>query len=242
MAIIDIYTCLAGNSAPYADMLRKNMTSLQSGRHTLRFHAMISANDAETVGIPNGWGIIPVNLKKCYPKNISTPAVNHAKLLNSIEHVIPDDSDMVVISDCDMFVYPHGWDEYLYRETREVDCIGTTKHDGSLRMFLIAFPTFVYLTLQPDFLPGVDKTYSCPWIVTKHYNRVVADTGWMLEELLLENEKKYQKFAYLSDGITGADYIYKNQLFCSHLGGSHKKDFKSDMVQKWYEECKNEIY
>ena len=87
MAIIDIYTCLAGNSAPYADMLRKNMTSLQSGRHTLRFHAMISASDAETVGIPNGWGIIPVNLKKCHPKNISTPAVNHAKLLNSIEQI-----------------------------------------------------------------------------------------------------------------------------------------------------------
>ena len=234
---LDIFCCLAPNSAPYAQALHKNLVSLQSHKHTLRFWALISRRDVDTSGYPKGWTIIPINTDKVHPVGVSKPSVNHAKLLNQIEHHIPEDSDVTIITDCDMFIFPHNWDDFIVRKTRELDCIGTEKHDGSLRMFFIAFPTFVYQTLQPDFMPG-DGDYESKWIHDKALDKkVVGDTGWELESLLIRNEKRYEKFQ-LIDG----DYYYQDQEFCSHLGGSHKKDFKSAEVKAWYANCKNQIY
>lgn len=233
---IDVFCCLAQNSAPYAQALHRNLISLQSQKHKIRFFALISHPEADTSGYPKGWAIIPIETSKVHPICVSKPAVNHAKLLNKIEHYIPDDSDVTIITDCDMFMFPHNWDDFIVRKTRELDCIGTEKHDGSIRMFFIAFPTFVYQTLQPDWMPGTLDTYDSPWIISGNGNKIVADTGWKLEDLLIENEKKYEKFT-LIDG----DYYYGTQLICSHLGGSHKKDFKSAQVRAWYADCKNKI-
>ena len=235
---IDIFTRLAPNSAPYADALQKNLTTLRSWKHNLRFWAMVAKRDIDTVGLPKHWGIIPVNTDNVSPMSVSKPSVNHAKLLNQIEYHISDDSDVTIITDCDMFVFAHNWDDFIYRKTSELDCIGTEKHDGSLRMFFIAFPTFVYRTLQPDWMPGIDKRYESGWVMDQiRHEKTVTDTGWALESLLIRNEKKYHKLSLL-DG----DYYYFNQEFCSHLGGSHKKDFKSAEVRAWYANCKNQIY
>ena len=238
---LDIFCCLAPNSAPYAQALHKNLISLQSHKHNLRFWALISDHDVDTSGYPKDWTIIHVRTERVKPIGVSKPSVNHAKLLNQIEHHIPDDSNVTIITDCDMFIFPHNWDEFICRKLWDngLDCIGTEKHDGSLRMFFIAFPTFVYQTLQPDFMPGIEGNYESVWAVnaTKNQWRIVTDTGWRIEQLLIENEKNYEKFE-LVDG----DYYYGVQPFCSHLGGSHKKDFKSAEVKAWYENCKNQIY
>jgi len=233
---LDIFTCLANNSAPYAQRLYENLTKLSSRKHTLRFWAMVAHQDIEHIGYPPYWSIINVDTQRLIPR-VSKPSVNHAKLLNQIVHHIPEDSHVTIITDCDMFVFPHNWDDFIYRKTRELDCIGTAKHDGSLRMFFIAFPSFVYQTIEPDFMPGIDKTFDSVWTYTKDGCRVVADTGWKLEDLLIENEKSYEKME-----LIGNKYLYHDQLFCSHLGGSHKKDFKSQEVKRWYAECKTLIY
>ena len=198
---------------------------------------MVAKRDIDTVGLPKHWGIIPVNTDNVPPTGVSKPSVNHAKLLNQIEHHIPEDSDVTIITDCDMFMFAHNWDDFIYRKTRELDCIGTEKHDGSLRMFFIAFPTFVYRTLQPDWMPGHDSRYESGWITANDNRQVVADTGWRLEDLLIENEKKYEKFR-----LIGNVYFYNIYPICSHLSGSHKKDFKSAEVKAWYKNCKNQIY
>lgn len=237
---LDIFCCLAPNSAAYAEALYKNMVSLQSRKHTLRFWALISNHDVDTSGYPKGWTIIPINTDKVYPEGISKPSVNHAKLLNQVEHHIPEDSDVTIITDCDMFIFPHNWDDFIYRVTRDVDCIGTEKHDGSLRMFFIAFPTFIYRTLQPDWMPGVDNNkYESGWLNREAGRRIVTDTGWKLEHLLVENDKSYFK---LDLTLPSNNYYYHGEAFCSHLGGSHRKDFKSPEVRAWYDTCKQQIY
>lgn len=234
---LDIFCPLAPNSTPYAEYLYRNLNKLKSGKHALRFWGLISSLDNNTSDHPKGWLTIPVKTDSIHPIGISKPAVNHAKLLNQIEFRIPDDSDVTIITDCDMFIFPHNWDDFIYRSTREYDCIGTEKHDGSLRMFFIAFPTFVYKTLQPDWMPGKDDRYECGWEHRKSGTRIVADTGWKLEDLLIENEKIYYKFN-LMDGT----YYYYGQAFCAHLGGSHHKEFNSPEVKKWYQTCKQKVY
>lgn len=242
MVTIDIFTTLAPNSAPYAEALCKNLNSLKSGKHTLRFWALIAKRDIDNCGLPKGWSIISINTDKVQPIGVSKPSVNHAKLLNQIEHHIPGDSDVTIITDCDMFVFPHNWDEFIVKRLyfpvgKPLDCIGTEKHDGSLRMFFIAFPTFVYLALQPDFMPG-DGDYVSKLIYDKVLDKnVVGDTGWQLGQLLVGNEKDFLSLPLVVD-----KYYYNGQLFCAHLGGSHKKGFKSKEVKAWYENCKNQIY
>lgn len=238
---LDVFTCLANNSAPYAEALLKNLMQTASGANNIRFWALAAKKDAEHIGYPKGWVIIPVNTDKVHPVGVSKPSMNHAKLLNQIEYHIPDDSHVVIITDCDMFVFLRKWDNFLIRKLQELDCIGTEKHDGSLRMFFIAFRPDAYTKLAPDYTPGVNNLYESCWTKNISGRMVVADTGWKLEDMLGLDGLRYEKLAYV-DGSTCSKYFSKGGLFCSHLGGSHRKDFKSKEVKGWYKECNKLIY
>jgi hypothetical protein len=239
---IDIYTSLALNSSPYAERLRKNLEQLKSGKHKIRYWAMTAQLVSEQRDAPRGWARIIIDTEKIEPTGVLKPSVNHAKLLNQIINHIPEDSNIVIIADCDMFVFPYGWGDFLARKLFDtiltpLDCIGTEKHDGSLRMFFTAFVTFKYRLLDPDFMPGIDEKYESVWTTNNRGNKVVADTGWRLEDQVRECGLKYDKFKLIGD-----QYLYKGHLFCAHLGGSHKKDFKSKEVKHWYRVNKTLIY
>lgn len=244
---IDIFTYLAKNSAPYAQKLYENLTERSSGKHTLRFWAMVAQSDMDKVGYPKYWSIIPVDTDRIKPilqPFSDKPSVRHSKLLNCIGNYTPEDSNVTVIVDCDMFFYPKRWDDWSVRMLTEYehDVIATEKHDGSARMFFMAMGSWLYNMLEPDYTPGVDKRYESEWTQNKQGQRVVSDTGWKLDDLFHDNEKEVCKLQ-LIDG----DYYHLRQdgslqLVCSHMGGSHKKSFNSKSVQNWYAECESHKY
>lgn len=198
---ITVVTCLAHNSAPYADRLLENLDEFKSGSNEICYFALVSTDDIDHIGLPKYWKIAPVNTLKMRPtdQNATLPSVRHAKLLNSIPKVVPKDTDILVISDCDMFVFAKDWDVELCDALRGFACVGTPKHDGSLRMFLTAFDyrDNKYTNLNINWMPGVDKhDFVSRWFITDDGRRVVTDTGWRLEGGLINAHIPYTLFRY----------------------------------------------
>ena len=236
---IDIFVPVTRNSIPYAEALRRNMNRLQTGRHDLRFHIVSDETDVPIDKIPAEWNVHWVPAHRDVPflsPDKDRPSVKRGKILNRIQKLIPEDCDVLVISDCDMYMLVPAWDQFIVDETINHDLVITTKHDGSPRMFFMAIRPAQYFILQPDYLPGVgNNNYESGWVTNKAGRRVVADTGWRLEDdmieagminplkLALRGEAKY----YVS---RGADLL----LVCAHMGGSHKKEFNTLRVQNWY--------
>lgn len=241
---LDIFTCLTHNSVPYAQRLRENLLALQSGLHTLRFWALAAERDADVIGFPEGWRTVFVRTDKMKP-DILQPSINHSKLLNSLINHIPEDSDVVIISDCDMYVVKKWWDVEICNRLfwGEKACIGTPKHDQSLRMFFTAFREDKYRILNPNFRPGQGKSYERGWVTTKDGRRVVADTGWRLEDELRAKGMRYEVMESQQQLHQPIPYLFLigGEPFVAHMGGSHKKEFTSESVQNWYIACETLI-
>jgi hypothetical protein len=242
--IIDIFTCLAQNSAPYANKLRENMDALESGNHDLRYHALCSSEDFDEIGLPDDWAIIPIRTDKIMPMSelyAHKPSVRHAKLLNSLTHYIESDCEIVLIMDCDMVILLPNWDEYIVSTLRTTDIVATPKHDGTPRMFMMAMTVETYRKLNVDWMPGVGK-YDSGWIMSAE-KRMVSDTGWKLYKRIKKLHLSCHLMKLSEDSKGAIRYLYSDggKPICAHLGASHKHNFESQEVQRWYSECENII-
>ena len=241
---INIFTCLAQNSAPYANKLRDNMDNLESGNHDLRYYALCSSEDVDVIEPPNDWSIVPIRTDKIIPTSelyANKPSVRHAKLLNSLTHHIEPDCDIVVIVDCDMYIFQWNWDQYIVNCLEKSDCVSTPKHDGSPRMFLMAFTYECYRKLNVDWMPGVGK-YDSGWIMTGGV-RLVSDTGWRLTKRINKTRTKCHMMRLKEDPKGAIRYMYSDMVsghllpICAHMGASRKHEFDSPEVQNWYSAC-----
>ena len=252
---IDCYTCLAPNSAPYADALCENMESLKSGNHNVRYWAMVASSDINPFTLPKHWGIVPVDTSKIEPTQpnlAKLPSVKHSKLLNQIAKLsVGYGSDITVIVDCDMFIFQKNWDEWIFDQLETTNFIGTPKHDNVLHMYFLAARTEYFKRAQLNFSPG-DGDYQSKWkqikgeASAKRFQivkgaSIVTDTGWHISEDICLAGFSFTKLLYVKK-FSHLYYDDLMDLFCAHMGGSHKKEFKSAEVQEWYKNCKHLIH
>ena len=230
--IIDIFTSLAANSVPYANLLYHNLRHKASGSNTLRFHAVTTEFHVEDEEDMEGWEIVA----RVYPGKKDRGSRRHSLALNEIINHIPENSDMLIITDCDMVMLAKDWDVQLREshERREIPFFGTLKHDGSLRMFFLScYPTDRYISLQPDFRPGTphDRSSRIFTITTeaerdtwnlKIGKQIVMDTGWTLSEQIHDT---FGPKAWMGMHCDEAGHYYGEFIY--HIGGSAKRYYHS---------------
>lgn len=247
---IDVFTCLAPTSVPFAENLKANLEELKSDTNAIRYHTLGNDKFGE-LRVP-GWvheGNVNVDLP---------PSASHASALNQIVNHIPQDSDYVVIADCDVMILQKDWDTQMIEviEKNEVGCLGTPKFCGVLSVYFTMYKADVFRKIQPNFMPGNETTISVPWYTLtdeteamyygmKVGDKLVQDTGWRVPAQLFKAGIPYIMFKYCQ--LNGNplnlifNYKFKNGLFITHFSGSHKHEFSSPECQQWVEGAKRYI-
>lgn len=235
---VDIYTCLTTNSALYATALYYNLTQKASRRlldqqpiNILRFHAITTEPQIDNEDKLEGWRIV----ERLKISSEVKGGNRHAKALNRIADHIPDDSDMVVVTDCDMIILAE-WEERFYEAHRydNIQVIGTEKHDHSLRMFFMSvWPANLYKEIGFDYSPDGSGWYNLTQSMCDIYklplgSKIVKDTGWAISKHIVKSGYRYEKIPIRKDKHSyHGDFLY-------HIGGSAKSDFYSESIQRVY--------
>lgn len=228
---IQIFTCLTHNSTEFANFLKKNLEETSSKKNQITFFAIVDQN---FVSKNSEWQIID---------RVETPhglfdgygAKNHSIMLNKIINHIKDETDIVIICDCDVAVLQKNWDAVITSFHEKYDALITPKFSGKSSVYFTSFKKDVYLKIKPDFTPGVEEN-------NFKVKTIFEDTGYKVQEQL----KDYKFIFYDLVGFNKTDpskykshkdfhYLYKlnGKNFLTHFGGSHKKDFKSVGVENW---------
>lgn len=257
---IDCILVLGPNGAEYAQRLRRNLLSLASGRHTIRWRCILveggSAPDGfETVGQPVPFAV--------------NASVTHAHGLNQIADIA--EGDAVLFSDADVAVTYPDWDAVMLRRmTGRVAAFGTShfEHLGCYRNFpcpiFMMMRTRVLKTVRPDFMPGVsssgeiiDQVVNDPqlaawWGVpvghTLHQETSVqfpiamqraGYEGVSLPLVLhrddhsaMGDEKSRVRLAG-GKGLRMSEYHLDGKMFCTHLLGSRDEDPDGKKAADW---------
>ena len=240
MKIIDVYTCLAANSEMYALHLHYNLELLKSNENYIRYWTI--GNDRFNSKPIHGW---------THLGNVSTklpPSSSHASALNDIINHVPDDSDCIIVVDCDVAVLQVNWDNTIIEQMEEFDCVGTPKFCDVLSVYFTCFKTKVFRDIKPDFRPGNITTWSVPWhtitdpVEADYYmmevgDRIVQDTGWRVSRQLREKGYTYKKIEYIQDDTNALGLLFKyyldGELFVSHMSGSWKTDYGEQRCALW---------
>jgi hypothetical protein len=212
--MIDIFTCLTGNSAPYAKHLKENLLETFS---FVRFHAIA---DDTFKGEADGWKIHEV-----VPRRFPNGSANHGHMLNRIINYIPKDSEIVVVADVDVAVldimWPHVLHEIHYKDNHDIAI--TKKFSGAASVYFTSFRADAFREANPDFRPGTKEN----GYQTK---TVMMDTGYKLDSYF---KNPYWYRFNMTDTFRYLYSLEDNTPFITHMGASHKKDFESEDVQKW---------
>ncbi|MDD3962365.1 MAG: hypothetical protein PHT77_10960 [Bacteroidales bacterium] len=237
---IDIFTCLTFNSGPYATHLKDNLESLKSNKNTIRYWSI--GNEVLNSLPADGW----VHLGNV--RHQAPPSASHAAALNDIINHIPEDSDFVVIADCDIAILQKDWDELMIRFFRDVDIISTPKFCHVFSVYFTWFTAKSFRTIRPDFMPGNKTTVSVAWTTVKTKEesviyqlpvgaRIVQDTGWNVPRQIYKHGLKYKLLPYYQDNNNMYhlifNYLLNDKLFVTHFSGSHKRGFDSPACIAW---------
>lgn len=220
--MIQIFTCLTGNSREYALHLKENLLSTSSS--DMSFTALC---DDTFTGYCPGWDIVDTVPRK-YPNG----AANHGQMLNKIRRHIKKNSSITVVADCDVAALRKGWDKLILSNMSDgyFDAMITPKFSGSPSVYFTALNSKRLKKGKPDFMPG-----------TKHNGYLtdtpLVDTGWRLTEFFdrpyIYNYRWHPELRYL--------YSYGSLRMFSHMGGSHKKTFDSQETQNWIKAINKQI-
>ena len=226
--MIQVFTCLTGNSAPYAENLREN---LSTERRLIKFSAIAD----HTFQGKTTWDI-----KEVVPRIYPNGAANHGQMLNRITKHIDDDAKIIIIADVDIMVICKLWDEYIDYILSKHGAIISPKFSGASGPFFCVFPSWLYKAVSPDWMPGSKEN----GYLTETDQ---IDTGWRLEHEFKKYNPLYLKYAdRLRDG-SNLNYMYyiedpifkHDEPFMSHMGGSNKHNFESEKAQNWINAIKN---
>jgi|GEM_PF-3432055 hypothetical protein len=241
---IEIYTCLAPTSVPFAENLKRNLEQLKSGRHTLLYRTI--GNDKFGPLRVEGWD---------HKENVNVdlpPSASHATALNQIVNHIEDDTTYVVVADCDIMILQRDWDERLIGclLKNNVDCVGTPKFCGVLSVYFTLYKAEVFKAIRPNFMPGNETTISVPWYTLTDPreaacygmvvgDKLVQDTGWRVPRQLVEAGCTYKLLEYYqnhqaTDNLV-FNYLLNKKLFVTHFSGSHKRPFEGAVCRRWVE-------
>jgi hypothetical protein len=230
--MIQIFTCLTHNSGEYANFLKKNLLSSADDKNNLKFSAI--ADDKFINNCNVEWEILevvktPHNLFEGYG------AKNHATMLNKIINHIDNNSQIVIICDCDVAILKKGWDTMIENLHKKYDVLITPKFSGRSSVYFTSFTKKSYLKVIPDFTPGTKEN-------DNKVTTVYEDTGYKIQDQF----KNHKIMLYNLDGFDGESYkrnfendglfylyMLNNQKFITHFGGSHKKNFTSNSTKKW---------
>jgi len=246
MKIVDIYTCLAANSKPYATHLYYILELLKSGENHIRYWTI--GNDKFKSTPINNW---------THLGNVNTdlpPSASHASALNSIIDNIPGNSDFIIVADCDVAVLQKNWDNTMIAQMDKFDCVGTPKFCHVLSVYFTMFKTAVFRDIVPNFMPGNINTRSVPWhtiedqIEADYYmmevgDRIVQDTGWRIPRQLREKGYNYKMIEYVQDDTNALGLLFTYYLdgviFVSHMSGSYKTDHGDMRCALWRQGVKS---
>ena len=224
--MIQIFTCLTGNSAPYAEHLKKNL--LETARDVKDIVGFSAIAD-DTFKDNTSWSICEV-----VPRKYPNASANHGQMLNRVIKHIHEKTTVVVIADADVAVLQKDWDLILRVVETSHKPIITPKFSGAAGVFFLAFPVGPYKLQVPDFMPG-----------TKENNFLVEtnmmDTGWRLASTFRGYYPIYLEYHDRRSDGSNLEYLYHipdGMPFVSHMGGSHKTDFKSERTQNWIKAVK----
>ncbi len=224
---IDIFTCLTENSLPYANFLYKNLISTYDNSDNLRFHAIA---DDKFIKSSKYWKI-----ENIVNNSYTNASANHASMLNIIINYIPDDSDILIITDCDVAILQKNWNTTMKNLLNTYDVLIAPKFSGASAVFLLTFKTDIYKKVNPNFMPGTKQN---GYKVTT----AMLDTGYLLDEEFSLYNKFYYKYVenYQSnESFFSYGYLLNEKLFLTHLSGSHKKPFQGSLSQNWIKNIKN---
>ena len=228
---IDIFTCLTGNSAPYAENLRASIekaNSLCILPAEIFFHAIAD----DTFKDETTWEIHEVVPRK-YPNG----SANHGQMLNKIINHLPAEAETLIVADVDVAIlhpmclwYLYNWAARLFRAAI------TPKFSGASSVFFSAFDAKIFREVDPDFMPGTPENGHLT-------ETAMMDTGYKLKEAFPGSY--FLEYHDMREDPSGLRYLYTTPLvwlpLVSHLGGSHKKDFESEAVQNWIQACNNKL-
>ena len=225
--MIQIITCLTGNSAPYAEHLKKNLLELA---HDVKSIVGFSAIADDTFDDDTSWSICEV-----VPRKYPNASANHGQMLNRVIKHIHEKTTILVIADADVAVLQKDWDLMLRGVEISHKPLITPKFSGAAGVFFLAFPAEVYKLQAPDFMPGTEEN---GFLV----KTAMMDTGWRLASTFREYYPTYLEYHDRRDDGSNLEYLYHTpdgMPFVSHMGASHKTDFDSERAQNWIKAIKN---
>lgn len=215
---IDIFTCLTSNSLSYANFLYENLISTYDKCDNLRFHAISDNTFSEKSEI---WKI-----EETVKQSYIGASANHASMLNKIINYIPEDSDILIIADCDVAILQKNWNIIMKNMLETYDVLITPKFSGASAVFLITFKSKIFKKVNPNFMPG---TIQNDYKVTTS----ILDTGHLLDDEFKLYEKFYYKYIEDFNEMFKYTYLIDDSPFITHLSGSHKKLYSGAAVQIW---------